>query len=634
MKKILAILFTMILFISCDVKMAENAFNSGDYVTAVGISMNYINSKGLNNIKESDRQILLDKLSQVVDIYENKLKDNYDRSYVDNYEYFSILYLISTNREVLNILPASIKNNDAKYYFEKANQQFRNKYEEQLRYNEKTTLYELPKSISKVYSFIESKNLSNSSYSKQVQDLKRTLADIYNEIGRLEENFKNLKEARNAYNNSYNVYKSYSANYNGNYSNYVRLNRQIAYEEYVEYTRKADNNMIAREYVEAVKNYNSAIQALKDYRNDYRSEISDLEYKIKKAEEGAKYQLAETYYNQAADIVLRARTKDDYKKAADLFKKASSYIYNYRDSEKLAEKYYNMYKEYNGNSSNNNNNNGSLLPNYDPKYTQDNYTVKKNDNSLNSYLQSNGYSNLKYEEEVTYTRRVDKNQSNLYLEYVIYENIVVKPYLVDKNTGAKRQVFNDFNFSNKYIETIDRFSNVNRNGKIYGLDELLQKYRDNINNYIRSNINSNLRYDNDDYQYNSDYTNAKYVFNANRDKYELENAVKRLEMYNPYKYRNARYTEQTEYVKTVDKRVENSFWSKNTVITINERINVYPTIIDSNGNVIARLNTVTYSNVTEINNGKNNRVYGPYELIRAYQYKINDDILNQINKLY
>lgn len=639
MKKILLALFMMLLFISCDVKMAENAFNSGDYVSAVEISMNYINSKGLNNIKESDRQILLDKLNQVVDIYENRLKENYDKSYIDNYEYFSILYMMSTNRDVLSILPANVKTNDAKYYFEKANQQFRNKYEEQAKYKEKTTLYELTKSISKVYNFIEYKKLSSSVYSNQVQEFKKVLADAYNEIGRLEENYKNLKEARNAYNNSYNVYKSYSSNYNGNYSNYVRLGRQIAYEEYVEYLRKADNNMISREYTEAVKNYNSAIKALNEYKNDYRSEISELEYKVKKAEEGAKYQLAETYYNQAADIVLRARTKEDYKNAADLFKKASSYVYNYRDSEKLADKYYTMYRESSennsGNNNNNNNNGSTILPNYDPKYTQDNYTVKKSNDSLNAYLQNNNYSNLKYEEEVTYTRKVEKNQSNSYLEYVIYENIVVKPYLIDKNTGVKKQIFNDLTFSNKYIETIDRYSNVNRNGKIYGLDDLLEKYRDSINNYVKNNINSSLKYDNNyDYQYDKDYTNEKYMFNSNRDKYEIENAVRRLEMYSPYKYRNARYVEQTEYEKVVNKRVENSFWYQNVIVTITEKITVYPTIVDNNGNVIVRLNPVTYSNVTEINNGKNNRIYGPYQLLNLSQYKINNDILNQIDKLY
>lgn len=530
MKKILVIL-SMLLFVSCAMQSAENAFKNGDYVESVRITMDYINDKGFSNIKDKDQEVILDRFNQIQNIYKQRLSQDLDNVYKDYFDYSRILYIINKNDVIKNKISDYSLFSRHRDYFVKGLDKIKMLYSMYAGRDDKQSLLILSNNLESTTKFVLNSDLDYNGYNREVNEYLRTISDIYNALANIEERNRNLESARDYYLAAYNIYKKYSTNYNNNYNNYTRLDREIEYKKGKDATKTAVEKALSRDYVSAVKYFNEAISHYNKYPNDFARELDEVKFNLRKAEENVKYQLAEEYYTKASDIVLRARTKEDYKKASELFKKASSYVYNYRGSEELATKYYNMYKLQSGD------NQQQQTPDYYPQTKNDYYPQTKNDyypdqypyyqqqidnseiykndrfvgrsnrdtrdveNYLNMALEKYGYGpySVTYDEFIEYERKVDKKDSYGYsyndkvTEYTITEYITLTPKANIRNTTRELFIMNPIKLQNVYKEYI--YSNGQRRvkGKVYGKNTMLSLNKDIIDNRVKYEIERNLR---------------------------------------------------------------------------------------------------------------------------------------------
>lgn len=503
MKKILFIIFCFILVSCASLKSSETAYNRGDYVSSVEYAVDYVNRKGFNSLKEDEKNSVIMRFRNINDIYKQKLSIKSDYIYLDELDYFKILYIISTNNE-LRMLLNEYNVNDSQYYFNLAMNDIKKMENRYISNNDRSSVLYLIKSLDRTTDFINSNNLKNNyQYSILMNSYFKEISNMYTFLAKYDEKNNSLESARDYYLLAYNSYKSYDENYNNNYNNYTRLDKRLKYAKAEYYIQKAEETNLKADFISSSKYYKEAIDLLSRYENYFRNELQNLRLKYSTAKQNADKQIAQQYFNEATTLASSARTSADYRKVADLYKKASSYVNNYQNSLTLANNYYQKAVELEKQNQNNKNNYNynNNYNNYDNKYNSNNKTDKisyTNENYrnlanikqyLNDVLRAKGYNQnyLRYSEVENYYKNTKLVESRYNLNvYEVTEILEIVPKILYNNNSYYD--LNTITYENKY--KIYRYNDgkTKYSGQELGYYELLSKYSNDIDYKVNNMI--------------------------------------------------------------------------------------------------------------------------------------------------
>lgn len=351
MKKILIIMSLVFVLISCDLKQAQDAYDKGDYVQSTEISMKYINNKGLSKIKEEDKEKLLSRFNQILASYDGKIRYMSQNQYISYFEYWEILYLVNTNRQVqaeLYSRNVTAVTNEISMLTNAIN-----KTRQSASQDNEAVKYAVLSSLEPVTDFIKKHNVENNGqYAVYMSEYFKLLADLNNDLAKIYERNNNLEKAKEYYYQSSQVYKNYGTNYNNNLLNYERVDKLIISRDAKLLFNQALEYNLAKKYDQAIVYYKKAKGLYSKYNKEYFVEINDINQALKYAEDNLKKQKAEEYYVKGTQAVLSARSKEDYKKAYQFFEKANEIYPNYKNTLELIERYKKLYNAANTSNSN------------------------------------------------------------------------------------------------------------------------------------------------------------------------------------------------------------------------------------------------------------------------------------------
>ena len=289
MKKLFLILLIIFCVVSCELKKAQEAYDKKEYIESMKIVLDYFdkNPNKLSKLKPDIKNDLMEKFSNIVNYYEQMVYGNSNEK-IKGYSGLGQVYMLLDSHS----------------------------------------------SSQKFTDFLEKHNL-NSIYENYesliAQEVKKQISG------------KNYGIAEETIELSYNRHIEFTEKImNGTFESgkkeiYRELNRILA-------KGKTDKLLdIAQEY-EKLKYYRKAQDLYLEASNTYSEYDSNYKQaKNKYAETKHEADLADAQRNYEYAISLTKKgTKLSYRQSVDYFKKASKYVFNYEDSNNLAEKYKSM----------------------------------------------------------------------------------------------------------------------------------------------------------------------------------------------------------------------------------------------------------------------------------------------------
>ena len=326
-KKIVLFIVLLFVFVGCDLKKAEEAYEKGDYVTAVKYSAKYLDGKkSFPNNKESKQ--ILENLDTIVKYYERNIETARDTD--TKIKYMSEFWEIRT---LLDRKP-----------YDKHIAFFTGKY----------TVEELGKNVAEQY-YIKGENIktvrtddylnkavayeTGASY-YNYRDIKQKAEDFrfrYSELkageyystGISDEKSGRYRSAEQNFLAAYNIYKNYGS-YKDAYRRYQDNNEKADRRDAEELYQKAKSQEASRNYCDAADYFSRAASAY--FSHGAYKDSSDLRAKNDKL---CRQEAADKYYQEARSKEYSARTKREYRDIAQIYN--SSYLAyknygEYRDS--------------------------------------------------------------------------------------------------------------------------------------------------------------------------------------------------------------------------------------------------------------------------------------------------------------
>ena len=290
MKKIFLMLLLILCVISCEMKKAQEAYDRKEYLKSMRIVLRYFekNPNKLKKIKPEVKNELMEKFSNIVNIYERKAYNgNFDEK-IEGYSSLGQIYMLMDKYSISqqftdftqkhnlnsiyenyeNLVSQRIKNNMDRMSYDNVYKMIKEDYDEHIKFMEELMDGKIPTGKMELYREIN-RNMTKSKADKLID-----VAQKYEYSGK-------YRDAEKLYSEASKTYSRYDENY-----------RQTK-DKYFETKQKAD-------LIDAEKSYNLGMA---------------------KAREG---------------------TKASYRKATEYFEEASKFIPNYKDSKELARKYEEM----------------------------------------------------------------------------------------------------------------------------------------------------------------------------------------------------------------------------------------------------------------------------------------------------
>ena len=290
MKKIFLMLLLILCVISCKLKKAQEAYDRKEYLESMRIVLRYFekNPNKLKKIKPEVKNELMEKFSNIVNIYERKAYNgNFDEK-IEGYSSLGQIYMLMDKYSISqqftdftqkhnlnsiyenyeNLVSQRIKNNMDRMSYDNIYKMIKEDYDEHIKFMEELMDGKIPTGKMELYREIN-RNMTKSKADKLID-----VAQKYEYSGK-------YRDAEKLYSEASKTYSRYDENY-----------RQTK-DKYFETKQKAD-------LIDAEKSYNLGMA---------------------KAREG---------------------TKASYRKATEYFEEASKFIPNYKDSKELARKYEEM----------------------------------------------------------------------------------------------------------------------------------------------------------------------------------------------------------------------------------------------------------------------------------------------------
>ena len=290
MKKLFLFLLLLFTIVSCDLKKAQEAYDRKEYLESMKIVLKYFekNPRKLEKIKPEIKNDLIEKFSNIVNIYENKAYNGARDEKIEGYSSLGQIYMLMDKYSISSELTNFTEKHNLNSIYENYENLVSQKIRDNINWKNYESVYEMVKNYYNGHiEFMEelmNKNISNNkmvNYRELNEKMSRSKADKLIDIAQELEKSGNYRNAQKLYSDASKSYSRYNENYRQSKT------------KYYEVKQKAD-------LIDAEKSYNLGL-----------AEVSK-------------------------------KTKVSYRKAASYFEEAVKYVPNYKDSKELARKYSSM----------------------------------------------------------------------------------------------------------------------------------------------------------------------------------------------------------------------------------------------------------------------------------------------------
>lgn len=334
LNKIIMFMVLILTIISCDLKKAEEAFEKGDYVTAVEYSVKYLDKqKKFPTNKESKK--ILSNLDYIVNYYEKNISQSNSLDIkIENLTNLRKIRILLDNKKYdtqINFFTGKYNINNmgeqlAELYYTKGEEIKILKTED---YLEKAKVYE------KGASYYNYKDINQKIYENKFKYADIKAAEYYS-AGISAEKQGVYRTAETNFQAAVNVYKDFGK-YKDAEIRYLTNNEKADKADAEKFYQKGKSYEKISDYCSAANSYEKAAKAYLKH-GDYK----DTKTLLNKNDELCRRSVAEKYYNEAKKLEYSARYKYEYREVAkkynDAYEAYRSYG-TYKDS-------YQKYKDY------------------------------------------------------------------------------------------------------------------------------------------------------------------------------------------------------------------------------------------------------------------------------------------------
>lgn len=330
-RKILLFAVLLFVFVGCDLKKAEEAYEKGDYVTAVKYSAKYLDGKKtFPNNKESKQ--ILEKFDTIIKYYEKNIAEapTIDSKIKYMSEFWEIRTLLdkkSYDKQISfftgKYTVDELGKNVAEQYYIKGDNIKAVRTDD---YLSKAEAYEAGLTY---YSYKDIKQKAED-YRFKYSELK---AGEYYNSGVSDEKNGRYRSAEENFLAAYNIYKNYGS-YKDSQKRYQLNNEKADRAEAEKLYKKAKSQEAAKNYCDAAETFAEADDAYEKHGN-YKdsSELSEKNDKL------CRQEAADKYYQEARSKEYSARTKREYRDIAQIYNSAYSAYQKYGEYKDSYRKY-------------------------------------------------------------------------------------------------------------------------------------------------------------------------------------------------------------------------------------------------------------------------------------------------------
>jgi hypothetical protein len=333
-KQISLLAVLLFLFIGCDLKKAEEAYEKGDYVTAVKYSVKYLDGKkSFPNNKESKK--ILENLENIVEYYEKNIDMAVNRDSKIKYmsEFWEIRSMVDkkpynkyidffTGKYTVDELGMNV----AEQYYIKGEGIKAVKTDDYLK---KAEAYETGLTY---YNYKDIKEKAGN-YRFKYSELK---AGEYYTAGILDEKNGRYRSAEQNFLSAYEIYKNYGS-YKDSQQRHTINNEKADRAEAEVLYKKGKSQEAAKNYCDAAESFAEADEIYQNH-GSYK-DSSDLSIKNDKL---CKQDTADKYYQDARNREYRANTKREYREIAQIYNSAYMAYQGYGQYKDSYQKYKNL----------------------------------------------------------------------------------------------------------------------------------------------------------------------------------------------------------------------------------------------------------------------------------------------------
>lgn len=335
MKKILILIFIS-LFISCSSVSAKSKFNEKKYLESISIIVKQLNKDSSKGKTDLEKVKEYEEIANSISFIHN---DEYlQKSYINILEYWGVLYIIKNydyDIQKNSKLESDLSKIDI--YFNQSTAQLKAIVEKNK--NSLQKLLEIEDRIKYMTDFVDDIEIRDDKTSNLVNIYHRNLADLYIEIASNFERTSELEDARDYYKDGCEIYPiKDNDGYRKSCSKYVELDIKIVDLNITKLLILANKSKATNNYEDAYEILKQAYDYAVIYPNIFSTQIRNISDNIS----NIGYNLAESYYYKAQTYYSYGKYYDAYQ----YYKKASYYYNNYKNSNVLAEKMYELYRVY------------------------------------------------------------------------------------------------------------------------------------------------------------------------------------------------------------------------------------------------------------------------------------------------
>lgn len=270
-RKLIVLVSSVLLILSCSSTIAKSQFERGDYKNSVRTTLSYAGGKEFYKLKQEEKQELINRFSIIDNHYRTAYTNNEIANLNKMYDIFIINQMLNNEIYIKQYFPFITSQNMSYYIYEI----------EQLSMNLiKRDAYSIENVLS-IKKDMEKNNILNSIYSGEYIRISKALADEY----LLKFKYANLENGYQYIKKAYSSVYDFEPNYRNIYTLYKETEKKIELEYAKKYISDGKQHYFDKQYDEAIDQFEKAKEILSKYYPSYDYNIKDVQEYIDRAKE-------------------------------------------------------------------------------------------------------------------------------------------------------------------------------------------------------------------------------------------------------------------------------------------------------------------------------------------------------------
>lgn len=348
MKKIFLMLLLVFCVVSCDyeLKRAEQAYNDKKYIESMEIVLGYFekNPEKLGKIRPKVRNEISEKFSNIVNYYDNiYLNGNSIEEKLEAAHNLLKINILLGRYEFSEQFTDFRKAYNTEVIYKKYEELVSRQFESDFGRKNFTAAYDIltycqDEPLDTLMKEIDSSGKNKYEYLELHKKLSQLVADKFIILGKKFEELKWFRNAEKAYHAADRAFSRYEDNYKNSRNKFKQsqdtANKIEAEENYKRGVEKLKNAADETDYRNAASYFANSRKYVSGYKDSVELE--------KEATHKADLIAANKSYDRGMAYLKNGTSKLNYRNAASEFRNADKYISGFKDSRKLADKYYEM----------------------------------------------------------------------------------------------------------------------------------------------------------------------------------------------------------------------------------------------------------------------------------------------------